>query len=197
MRDGNKGNTVGSLSHQANDPVTTESKDEIATPICQMADKSKGAITRRPLVDKSFCFYISGYVDGEGCFTISISKRPAMKLGWELRPSFSVSQNYDRASVLEMIREYFNCGTIRPDRSDKTVKCEVRSLPDLVERILPHFVQYPLLSEKQESFSRFRQLVLEMWQGDHLNPELLHNMLRRATMINDGKRRYLFREDIV
>ena len=48
--------------------------------------------------------YISGYIDGEGCFTVSISPRPTLLAGWEVRPSLSVSQNGDRAEVLLLIR---------------------------------------------------------------------------------------------
>ena len=44
--------------------------------------------------------YISGYVDGEGCFTVSIAPRARLVTGWEVRPSLSVSQNGDRAEVL-------------------------------------------------------------------------------------------------
>ena len=40
--------------------------------------------------------YISGYVDGEGCFTVSFSPRSKLRVGWEVRPSFSVSQNSKR-----------------------------------------------------------------------------------------------------
>src|SRR5436190_23910402 len=73
--------------------------------------------------------YISGYVDGEGCFTVSISPRRTLRVGWEVRPSLSVSQNGDRSEVLRDLQRYFGCGTLRPDRSDKTLKWEVRSLP--------------------------------------------------------------------
>ena len=66
--------------------------------------------------------YVSGYADGEGCFTVSISPRAKLRAGWEVRPSFSVSQNGDRAEVLHAFQAYFGCGSIRPDRSDKTVK---------------------------------------------------------------------------
>jgi hypothetical protein len=51
--------------------------------------------------------YISGYVDGEGCFTVSISPRAKLKVGWEVRPSLSVSQNGDRAEVLYALQAYF------------------------------------------------------------------------------------------
>ena len=75
-----------------------------------------------------FPSYLSGYFDGEGCFTVSISPRAKLKVGWEVRPSVSVSQNEDRSQVLHLIESYFGCGTIRPDPGDKTVKWEVRSL---------------------------------------------------------------------
>src|SRR6266540_1359592 len=83
--------------------------------------------------------YISGYVDGEGCFTVSISPRPTLFVGWEVRPSISVSQNGDRSQVLLEIQRYFGCGTSRPDRSDRTLKWEVRSLPLLRAKVVTHF----------------------------------------------------------
>jgi hypothetical protein len=64
----------------------------------------------------------------------------------------SVSQNGDRSEVLLEIQRYFDCGTLRPDRSDKTLKWEVRSLPLLVERIIPHFVAYAILWSKRHDF---------------------------------------------
>ena len=81
--------------------------------------------------------YISGYVDGEGCFTVSISPRAKLLVGWEVRPSLSVSQNGDRAEVLHAIKAYFGCGSIRPDRSDKTLKWETRRLENLLGHVIP------------------------------------------------------------
>ena len=54
---------------------------------------------------------------------------------------------------------YFGCGSIRPDRSDKTLKWETRKLDDLVERVVPHFIRYPLLSAKRLDFERFATCV--------------------------------------
>jgi len=99
--------------------------------------------------------YISGYVDGEGCFTVSISPRATLRAGWKVRPSFSVSQNGDRAEVLYVLQAYFGCGSIRPDRSDKTLKWETRRLEDILDRVIPHFESAPLLSGKQDDFERF------------------------------------------
>src|SRR5438094_4906964 len=98
--------------------------------------------------------YVSGYVDGEGCFTVSISPRAKLLAGWEVRPSFSVSQNGDRAEVLQALQAYFGCGSIRPDRSDKTLKWETRRLEDLLEQVSPHFDRYPLLAAQRLDFER-------------------------------------------
>jgi hypothetical protein len=88
--------------------------------------------------------YISGFVDGEGCFCVSFQPSNRHRFGWEVRPSFSVSQNADRVKPLRLIQEKWKCGFIRPDRSDKTLKFEVRNVGDLVAHVLPHFRNFPL-----------------------------------------------------
>jgi hypothetical protein len=136
--------------------------------------------------------YISGYADGEGCFNISLSPRSTLLVGWEVRPSFSVSQNGDRAEVLTLLQRYFGCGTIRPDRSDKTLKWEIRSLSPIVDRILPHFRRHPLLSSKQKDFETFDLICEAMARGEHRTICGLNEIVRQAgTMNPSGKRTYL------
>ena len=65
------------------------------------------AIRRRPLVQQSrvpLGVHLR-HADGEGCFTVSISPRAKLLVGWEVRPSFSVSQNGDRAEVLHVMAD--------------------------------------------------------------------------------------------
>jgi hypothetical protein len=135
--------------------------------------------------------YISGYADGEGCFTVSISPRAKLVAGWEVRPSFSVSQNGDRAEVLHALQVYFGCGSIRPDRSDKTLKWETRRLEDLLERVVPHFECYPLLSGKRLDFERFASVCRLMAAGAHRRRAGLIEIVELARAMNSsGKRRY-------
>jgi hypothetical protein len=136
--------------------------------------------------------YISGYIDGEGCFTVSISPRPTLLVGWEVRPSVSVSQNGDRSEVLLEIQRYFRCGSLRPDRSDRTVKWEVRSLPLLLERVIPHFRRYPLRSGKQRDFELFANICERMSRREHRDLAGLGEIMRLAGQMNpSGKRRFL------
>ena len=135
--------------------------------------------------------YISGYVDGEGCFSVSISPRSKLLAGWEVRPSLSVSQNADRSEVLMAIQQYFGCGSLRPDRSDRTLKWEVRSLPLLVQRVIPHFERYPLLSGKQCDFELFAGICRRMVSGDRRRPEQLAEIVAMADRMNpSGQRGY-------
>ena len=135
--------------------------------------------------------YISGYVDGEGCFTVSFSPRSKLRMGWEVRPSFSVSQNADRAEVLSAIRTYFGCGGFRPDRSDKTLKYEVRDLASLLTRVIPHFEQYPLMSSKRKDFETFAAICRLLGGRKHLNREGLREIASLAVRMNpSGKRRF-------
>ena len=135
--------------------------------------------------------YISGYVDGEGCFSISFSKREKFLVGFETKPSFSVSQNEDRAQILFLMQKVFKCGFIRRDYSDKTLKYEVRSLDDLVKKIIPHFKKYPLLSDKQKDFEFFRQVCILMQKNLHRNKNGLKKIMNLAFKMNpSGKRKY-------
>ncbi len=134
--------------------------------------------------------YLSGYADGEGCFCVAISKSRRHAFGWEIRPSFSVSQNHDRAEILWMYKQHFGCGSIRPDRSDKTLKYEVRSVRDLVEKVIPHFEKYPLLSSKRKDFEKFALVCKKMSRGEHLTEQGFQEIIELVFTINTGKRKY-------
>ena len=141
--------------------------------------------------------YISGYVDGEGCFSISFSKREKFLIGWETKPSFSVSQNHDRAEVLYLMQKHFNAGFMRRDSSDNTLKYEVRRLDDLIKKIVPHFEKYPLLSGKQNYFLLFKKVCLLMKKEKHKNLEGFKIILSEAFKMNSSGRRKYSKKDIL
>jgi hypothetical protein len=135
--------------------------------------------------------YISGFVDGEGCFCVSFQPSRRHRIGWEVRPSFSVSQNADRAELLYAMQKRWHCGFIRPDRSDKTIKYEVREVRHLVERVLPHFRAFPLMSSKQVDVIRFSRICQLMRTRRHLTVDGLQQIVRLAIAMNpSGKRKY-------
>ncbi len=123
------------------------------------------------------------------CVSFQPSRRH--RLGWEVRPSFSVSQNADRAELLSVIRERWGCGFIRPDRSDKTLKFEVRNVRDVVERVLPHFRAHPLASSKQADVERFERVCSLIYDDQHQSSSGFGEIVRIAMKMNpSGKRKY-------
>ena len=184
-------NTVGSFRELADNPVTTEAKRQDGLSISSHnTPASLGEIRNIPE-------YISGYVDGEGCFTVTFNKRTKAKLGWELRPSFSVSQNEDRRQVLDLIRVYFGCGYIRRDYADKTVKFEIRDHDDLVSKVIPHFERFPLISAKQKDFELFSKICEIISDERHLHKEGFAEIVNLAYQMNGSGKRKRNKEEIV
>lgn len=150
-----------------------------------------------PMLSRDLASYISGYVDGEGCFSVSFSRRLKLKIGWEVKPSFAVGQNYDRAEVLGLMQKYFKCGFIRRDYSDKTLKYEVRSIDDLVGNIIPHFMKFPLRSSKRRDLILFGRICGKIKQHQHLKPRGLENIVILAYRMNSSGRRRYRKSDIL
>jgi hypothetical protein len=141
--------------------------------------------------------YITGFVDGEGCFSISFSKREKMKLGLEIRPSFSVSQHQRSKDIILFLHNHFKCGGVRYSKRDQNFKFEVRSIADLVEKIIPHFERYPLMTDKKEQFERFAQICKLVRANQHLSVGGLAKIIALSDEVNQtGKKKYQ-RQDLL
>lgn len=135
--------------------------------------------------------YVTGLVDGEGSFCVSVSPRPKLVAGWEIRPSFSVSQNFRSRGILFLLKEYFDCGSVRESKSDRTWKYEVRSLDDLITKITPHFHQFPLKTAKKDDFEKFEKVLFLMKAEKHLTKEGIDQIFLIIESMNpSGKRLY-------
>ena len=130
-------------------------------------------------------FYITGFTEGEGSFYVGILPRK-MNTGWEVRPSFSLSQNEKDKVLISSLVDFFGCGFVRPSKSDQTVKYEVRSLKDLQEKIIPHFEKYQLKGRKQKDFIAFKKAVEIMRTNKHLEKKRIKRNYFSG-IINDEK----------
>ncbi len=141
--------------------------------------------------------YISGFSDGEGCFSVSFSKRDKFLIGWETKPSFCVAQNHDRAEILSLMQRKFGCGFMRRDMKDKTLKYEVRSLHDLLTKVIPHFENYPLMSGKAKDFKLFKRVCTLMEKRKHITFDGLEEITRLAFQMNPSGMRKYTRDNIL
>ena len=80
---------------------------------------------------------------------------------------------------------------MRRDFSDKTLKFEVRSLNDLIRKVIPHFDKYPMVSNKQKDFQLFKQVCFLMHKELHKEKRGLQKIMNLAFQMNpSGKRKY-------
>ncbi len=188
-----KGNPEGSPS----DPLTTDPKGEAChapeSPEIHVTRNTPALIVRQgangvavPLDP----WYVTGLTDGEGCFCISFAIRSKLRLGLEVRPSFSLSLNERDLSLLDGLQAFFGCGWIRESKGDRTYKYEVRSIGDLTDVILPHFERFPLRGCKAQSCAGFARVCEMVVQGDHLRRDGMRMIVETAYQINLGKRRH-------
>lgn len=163
-------------------PVTTDPKGESV-----LCANTPALAKQNMTMDPS---WITGFTDGEGCFSISINFRSKLKTGIEVRPSFSISQNVSNLSTLQEIQEFFGVGKIRFSKRDSTYKYEVRSLANLCEIIIPHFEKYPLLTSKRFDYEIFSDICNQMQSGFHYKPQTLRKIIEKTNLMNpSGKRR--------
>ena len=136
-------------------------------------------------------WFVSGLVEGEGCFAVSFSLRKKMTLGIETRPSFSISLNRRDLPLLKEVHGYFGCGAIRYSKSDQTYKYESRSVIDLVTKVIPHFEKYPLRGSKRNDFVRFASICGGIRANHHRSRRRLRTLIDEAYQMNpSGKRRH-------
>ena len=145
--------------------------------------------------------WVVGFVDGEGCFCVSVHHNPLCCRstgGWQLHPAFQVSQHQRYRAVLEELRSFFACGRVRPKGPKSSVMVyAVDSLPALEGLILPFFEQYPLVV-KQRDFRLFAEIIRSMRRKEHLHRAGFVRLLTLAYAMNaDGKQRARTLEEVL
>jgi hypothetical protein len=137
--------------------------------------------------------YVAGFVDGEGCFSVSVHPHPTVRYGtrWLIAPSFQVSQHRDSVRLLEELRMFFGCGRVATKGPRSTVMTYVvyrRS--DLEVAIIPFFERHQLHSEKREDFRKFAKIVRLMQSNGHRTDEGFREAIETAFSMNrNGKQR--------
>ena len=136
--------------------------------------------------------WIAGFVDGEGCFSVSVHKNSFMHRhgGWQIQSAFHIYQHSDHRDVLELLRRYFGCGYVRPKGSQSSVLTySVSALRELGEIVVPFFEALRLLV-KDRDFRLFADIVRGMRRKEHLTVDGFERIVRMAYRMNaNGKQR--------
>ena len=142
--------------------------------------------------------WVVGFVDGEGCCSVSIHRNHNVRTGWQINPVFHLYQHGRHREVLEAVATLFGCGHIRPKGPQSNVLTYgVSARRDLEGEILPFFEHHPLVV-KRADFERFRTIITMMRCREHLTAAGFERVVRIAYSMNDqGKQRSRTIEEVL
>ena len=52
-------------------------------------------------------FWISGFVDGEGCFYVGVAKNSSLPFCYQIKPEFTIFQHERDIKVIYALKDYF------------------------------------------------------------------------------------------
>ena len=138
-------------------------------------------------------YWISGFVDGEGCFSVSMIKNKTTKFGTQIFPEFVVTQGAKSLSALEEIQKFFNCGNIFVNKRYDNHKEDlyrycVRSIYELENKIVPFFKQNQLKTHKRNDFEIFSKIVISMSKRKHLTTKGFIEIAKLIETMNRKKK---------
>ena len=128
--------------------------------------------------------YVSGFIDAEGCFHISVVKNLTLSTGASVRAIFQISLHRKDEALLKKFQDFFGVGRVAI-RSDGAVVYEVSSLND-IQIILNHLETYPLITDKWADLQLFKQAVKLMVNKEHLTMEGLVKITNIKASMNFG-----------
>lgn len=129
-------------------------------------------------------WYISGIIDGEGCWTISISKNTNRTIGYIVSVSFEVALDTKDLNILKGMLAYFTVGNIYK-HSKNMMRYKVSSVKDIITNIIPHFDKYNLLTDKRNDFELFKKVIYILGKGP-LTEASLREVVSIKASINKG-----------
>ena len=130
-------------------------------------------------------YFVTGFTDAEGSFMISFIKTK-VRVGWNVVAVFQIELHKKDLELLNSIRAYFGeIGTIYKGGRDSVV-FRVRSLERIITRIIPHFDNYPLITQKKADYVLFRRVVEIMQKKGHLTFEGLQEIVNIRASLNLG-----------
>jgi len=141
-------------------------------------------------------WWIAGFTDGEGTFSVSINRNSTTSNGYQVFPEFVITQGMKSLKALERIQKRFNCGKIyinrrRDNHNENLYRYVVRSITDLREKIIPFFSRNKLRTAKVDDFRYFCQVIRLMVEKQHLEKKGFEKILEIASKMNRKQSRIL------
>lgn len=138
-----------------------------------------------PKPSKLSPWFVTGFTDAEGCFSISIYRDSTRPLGWRVCAEFLIGLHKKDVGLLKEIQEYLGgIGRIGKFAKD-AYALRVNTIGQML-KIIHHFDKYPLISQKHADYLLWREIILMMHRKEHITQEGLLIILSLRASLNLG-----------
>ena len=144
--------------------------------------------------------YLAGFIDGEGCFSVTIHPHPSAKWGWLIDPDFTINQHKKSREFLERIQKYFGCGKIYEKSPDKSnvLTYTIYSRRSIYEKVIPFIDAHPLISNKRCDYEKFRIIIEALMDKKHHTLDGFQEIVKIAFSMNEqGRQRKYSLQDVL
>lgn len=128
---------------------------------------------------------LTGYIDAEGSFVVSVLKSSTTKTGRQVGVRFQVTSHIRDIAIMLDIKAFFEgIGKIVISKDYCTYR--VDSLKDITKFIIPHFDKYPLVTQKLADYKLFKDVVAIRNRREHITLKGLIQVLSLKASLNLG-----------
>lgn len=143
------------------------------------------AVARPIVVDKTVSnpFWFAGFSSAEACFFVTIRPTSHQRTGYQVSLIFTLTQHNRDEWLMKSFVTYLGCGSIEKT-SRGMVNFHVRRLSDNLTKIIPFFLQYPILGVKSQDFQDWCKVAYLMKDKKHLTWAGLKEIRRIKSLMN-------------
>ena len=113
--------------------------------------------------------WLAGFTLAEGSFLVRSSNSPGRTLNTKVQLEFNLTQHMRDEQLMKDIAKFFGCGSVYLNREAYVYR--VVGLSNIVEKIIPFFINYPILGIKALDFQDFIEVAELLKENKHLTPE--------------------------
>lgn len=130
-------------------------------------------------INKLSPYWVTGFTDAEGSFSIKVAKDPNRKYNIRIFPVFAIELHQKDIELLDKIKTFFGVGSIikKVRKGKLTAIYSVQGVKDLNKVIIPHFRQYSLLTQKRADFILFSRAIDIIANKKHLDYDNILSIL--------------------